>query len=180
MTDSTPEFSRIITPARLSPNGNEEFLQAKPAERKALAARFDLIDLTLLEADLSIMPGAEQTFTVTGQIKADITQECVVTLEPIHTHLDIAVDTTFMPADQESEEADSPAPGELEAEFEFYSGNKIDLGEMVSQYLGIAIDPYPRKLDAALPTTEFGTKAEKKHPFAHLAAVVKNKDKSDN
>ena len=70
-------------------------------------------------------------------------------------------------------------PEDSDEEFEFYSGGKIDLGEMVAQHLGINIDPYPRKPDAALPTTEFGAIIEKPQPFASLAKIAKKQGKTE-
>ena len=174
MNTPAPEFSRIVSVTRISPKGIEEQLVCKPAEREALAKRFDLVELSLLKADLTLTPES-QNVLVTGSIEADLVQHCVVTLEPIISHFDLNVDVLFIPAEENQTGAGSPEPYDSDNEFELFSGGKIDIGEMVAQQLGVNIDPYPRKADASLLATEFGAKIEEIHPFAALAKAVENK-----
>jgi uncharacterized metal-binding protein YceD (DUF177 family) len=178
MNEQNPEFSRIISIARIPPKGVEEALEAKPSERAALAKRFDLFDLTTLKAKLTLTPGSQDSVTVKGKLNASYVQNCVVTLEPLTTHLDLDIDVTFFPSEGSQNEADC-APDELDEEFESFSGGKIDLGELVAQQLGVNIDHYPRQPDAILTETEFGAKLETEHPFATLSTGVKtNKNKA--
>ena len=179
MNEPLPEFSRPLNIARLSPLGNEERLEAKPAERAALAKRFDLIDLPLLKAELTLQPHGGQAIKATGKIEADLIQKCVVTLEPLKAHLEIPIDVTFMPNAGHREDDELSEPGTLEEEIEYFSGTKIDIGEMVAQHLGIAIDPYPRKKGAVLPVTEFGVQTAKPQPLAQLISIVKGAKKQD-
>ena len=169
MTEFTPEFSREIAVARVTPAGLEEDLVSKPTERAALAKRFDLIEMPSLTAHLTLKPNAQEIIFVKGTVTADIVQRCVVTLEPIATHINLPIDTVFLPADQHRTGAGSSHYDELDDEFEIFSNGKIDLGEMVAQHLGVTIDPYPRKAGAELPATEFGAKPEERKPFAVLA-----------
>jgi len=173
MNAPLPEFSRIISVSRISPKGVEEVLETRPAERAALAKRFDLVDLPVLKASITLTPGSQQTIAATGIIEAEIVQRCVVTLDPIVSRLNLDVDVIFIPAGSDHNIPDARASDELNDEFEFYSGGKIDIGEMISQQLGVNIDPYPRKADAALTKTEFGKQPENKLPLAKLRAAVK-------
>lgn len=181
MTEITPEFSRILSVSRLPPNGVEENLQAKPDERQALAKRFALLDLPLLQANLVVKPTSQRNIEATGTIKADIIQQCVVTLEPLPVHMELEVDILFIPEGENQEGSGSPFADELEEEIETFSNGKIDLGEMVAQHLGANIDLYPRKAEATLPVMTFGAEEKKLQPFAQLAQAVKdvkNKDKT--
>ena len=175
MTTPLPEFSRIVSVSRIPPSGLEQDIEAKPAERAALAKRFDLIDMPLLKAQLTVTPGAGQSITVSGQIESDIVQNCVITLEPIKTHFDLRLNITLLPAEIHAKGAGSPDPGDLDEEVDMYEDGKIDLGETVAQHLGISIDPYPRKPDAAFGSVEFGAKVEKPQPFAELLEHQKPK-----
>jgi len=177
MNEQPPEFSRIVSVARIPPKGIEERLEAKPSEREALTKRFDLINLPLLKAQLTLSPGMGQTVEARGTIEAEVHQCCVVTLEPIVNTLVIDVDTVFIPSDKDQPSA--PQTNELEEEFEFFSGGKIDIGEMVAQTLGVHIDPYPRKKGAALKNKEFRQKAKNVHPFSTLKDAVKSNKNND-
>ena len=65
----------------------------------------------------------------------------------------------------------------LNDEVEPLEGDVLDLGEVASEELFLALDPYPRLPDAALtdfvPEAEVGE--ESKHPFAALAALKRKK-----
>ena len=132
-----------------------------------------------MKAQLAVQPKMQQIVTVTGKIKADIVQRCVVTLEPMTTHIDVDVTTNFIPAEHHQEGAGSPYADDMEDECDVYSGGKIDLGEMVAQHLGVNFDPYPRKASVPLVAVEFGAKIEKPQPFAGLAKAVKEQKKQD-
>ena len=177
MTDITFEFSRPIAADHIPPSGMDQNLEAKPAERAALAKRFDLVELKRLKAQLTLTPGRDYMVTVKGTLFADIVQSCVVTLEPVATHFELPVDTVFIPAALNKKGAGSPDPEDVDEEFEIYSGGKIDLGEMVAQHLGINIDPYPRKAGVMLGAVEFGAKAEKPKAMAVLADLAKKPKK---
>jgi uncharacterized metal-binding protein YceD (DUF177 family) len=182
MNELTPEFSRLISIARIPPQGVEEFLEAKPAEREGLAKRFDLISVKSLTAQLDVHPGVKQTITVTGSMHAEVIQRCIVTLEPVSALLDVDVVTHFIPAENHREGAGPPHADDMVDEFEVFSGGKIDLGETVAQYLGINLDPYPRKPGASLPPLEFGPKIDQPNALGQLKTLtkpLKNADKTE-
>ena len=179
MNELAPEFSRIIQPEKLSPTGREEVLEPKPTERLALAKRFDLIELQRLVATLSLKPELRGAVAVKGRVEADVVQRCVVTLEPLSSHLDMAINMIFVPESLQRGGAGSPDIENSDEDVEYYAHNKIDLGELIAQHLGINLDPYPRKPDAALEQTEFGQPDQNPHPLAQLAVLTKKTNKDD-
>ncbi len=50
----------------------------------------------------------------------------------------------------------------------------IDIGELVAQHLGTALDPYPRKPGIAFVEAEYGGKDPAPNPFANLARLPKD------
>ena len=177
MNEIVPEFSRTIQVSRLSPKGVDQDFHAKPAERVALAKRFDLIELSALEAQLILKPDEKESIVITGTVSADIVQRCVVTLEPISTHIDTEIDTIFFPEHVRDEGEDLSFADDMDSEVDFFAGDKIDIGELVAQQLGIAINPYPRKKGAMLPKTEFGSAPVRQNPLSALAAALQQKGK---
>jgi hypothetical protein len=102
----------------------------------------------------------------------------VVTLEPIENVIDEEVDLRFSPDAPVVPEGGDPAhhqtvshtAGEDEPP-EPLTGGAIDLGAIATEFLMLAIDPYPRK-----PGVEFAPPprdTETEHPFAALAALKK-------
>ncbi len=144
-----PEFSRVIdvegagdTPA-LFP------LEANATERAALARRFGLSAIDLLKAQIRLQRvHGGSALRLTGRIEADLTQTCVVSLEPVQNHVDDEF-TLLFAADAPSETiADDPAREESWAEP--LPAERLDIGEVVAQHLFLALDPYPRRADAAV------------------------------
>jgi uncharacterized metal-binding protein YceD (DUF177 family) len=158
-----PEFSRPLPVDRITPGGIEETLSANDKERRALAARFGLLDLSRLEAKLEVRADKGRTIAVAGALSADVVQQCVVTLEPLPARIEEQIDVIF------ASEAGDPDEEEIEP----LTDDVIDLGELIAQHLGASLDPYPRKPGQAFVELEYGTTATVVSPFAKLAELKK-------
>jgi hypothetical protein len=98
----------------------------------------------------------------------------VVTLEPIDSEISEPVDVMYAPAGPSTIEDDK---GEAVIEFsqadppETMIGGEIDLGAIATEFLLLAIDPYPRKEGAVFEPRIAGDVDA--NPFAALAALKK-------
>ncbi len=145
------EFSRLVPVDRLGEVEITEEISAEPGERAALARRFGLLSLDRLSATLRLeRAGARNLVRVDGRLAAEVTQACVVTLEPVGAHLEKGFILLY---DLDAAAAQGEVVVEPEAEEppEPVGPHGIDLGEAVAQQLAIALDPYPRAPGAALP-----------------------------
>ena len=167
-----PEFTKILQVETLGEAAKRIRLEANDTERTALAERFELRSVDSLVSDLIVerIKGSE-LIRVRGRISAEIVQSCVVSGEAVASTIEETVDERFGPSDETDaeidlslEEEDPPEPIE---------NGEIDLGEIVAQYLGVAIDPYPRKPGAVFASAPVGDSGP--HPFAALAALKKDK-----
>ena len=165
----TPEFSRPIRLDTIGETARVVAIEADGRERAALAQRFVLVRLERLDAAGKIHRDGE-TVLVEGRFRAEATQSCVATGEPVDTTIDAPLSLRFVP-----EEGDLPDEIELQAQdcdTLTYAGGAIDLGEAVAETLALSLDPYPRgpRAEAALkaagvvPEDEAG-------PFAALKAL---------
>jgi hypothetical protein len=153
-------------------------IEASPAERAALAARFGLsaVDSLRAEAAFEQKPRA---IRVTGRLHAAITQACAVSGEDFAVHIDEPLDLRFVEASaRPMSGADEALEIELEAddcdEIE-YAGDMFDLGEAIAQSLGLAIDPYAEgpNADAARRAAGIVAEGEQLGPLADLLAALK-------
>ncbi len=170
---STIPFSRPWSARHVGQAGSEVALTAEPAERDALAREFGLASIDRLEARLR-MEGRPDRVRVTGRVTADVVQTCVVTLEPFPARVDAAVDVTFRErsdkeARWEEERAVSEVEADLDAPDDLVDGT-IDLGQVASEFLALALDPYPRKPGAELETDRAGE--VETSPFAALKGLA--------
>ena len=140
------------------------------AERTALAARYSLLSLDALAAQLTLRSDVSGEIVVEGNLQAEVQQQCVVTLEPVS-------ETIACPFDQRYalQQADPVAdlvigPDDMEPP-EPVVGDTIDLGELVAQYLSLAINPYPRAPDADIQADRYRADTADDGPFAALAKL---------
>ncbi|UAK25016.1 YceD family protein [Sphingomonas nostoxanthinifaciens] len=167
MTD--PEFSR---PFRIDTIGSEPHavaIGAEPAERAALARRFDLLSIERLEATASLVR-ADDVVTATGAIVAAVTQACVASGAPVPATIEEPFTIRFAPVGPSSIEEMELAADDLDVMS--YEGSAIDLGEAVAQTLALALDPFPRAPDADATLREAGVLEEgDAGPFGALKAL---------
>ena len=161
----------------LPEKGHPLRIDASPEEREALARENELLSLDSLVADVTVEPWRSDGVRVVGTLRARLEQECVATLEPVAGLVEERIDTTLVPEG-------SPLAREAEGELildpngddppETFQPPYVEVGALVSEFLTLALDPYPRLSDAALP--DEATDAEPAGPFAALARLQAGKD----
>jgi uncharacterized metal-binding protein YceD (DUF177 family) len=166
----TPEFSRLVSLARVPEAGREEVLRASPAECAALALRFGILGVESLEARLLLRSEPGGGVAVTGTLSAAVVQACVVSLEPVTQAVREPVSLRLLPPGEEPSD-DPEAPDEIPIE-----GDAVDLGEAMAEQLALALDPYPRAPGAVLPD-DAGQEGAAGGPFAALAALRPRRDR---
>jgi uncharacterized metal-binding protein YceD (DUF177 family) len=162
MRSEAPEFSRPVDVDQLA-GETRRSIAANEAERRALATRFGLLGIDRLEAAVSLAPVARGV-RLDAVLTADVVQECVVTLEPVRNRVEERFSVLYGEAPEQEvlgaeEEVIEPLPGSV-----------LDIGEAVAQQLSLALDPYPRAPDAALPAETLAAEPAD-HPFAALARL---------
>lgn len=180
-------------------NGSREVVKISPnaEEARRLSLRLGLISLDKLEAELVIAhkPG-DVAYHITVKYKADLTQACAVTLEPVKTQLEDEFEAWFadpegpvsfvkLKHERQVQKAQEELPIlEEKDDPEAIIDGKIDLGELVTQYLSLGIDPYVRAEGVVLQV-----KAEPegpnepdliKNPFAALKDWKARQGSEDN
>ena len=174
------EFSRLVSPETLSEEQSIRRIEATEDERKALAARFGLLSLDRLEATFQLRrPRPGRLIRLTGRFEAEVTQACVMSLEPVSELVSEEVALAFAVerrSGDEPRQVDVPVEGEDAPEPIGPQG--LDLGETVAQLLVMALDPYPRAPGVGLARGQWGREeAEEKTSggvFAQLE-VLKQK-----
>lgn len=148
------------------------------AERQALAARLGLPAVHTLEARCRIDPLSQAgVLVVTGEIVAEVVQECVVSLEPLDRHV-------RAPFERHLARADAMPPVEDHLldpdaiDVEPLEGVRLDVGELVTEELALALEPYPHAEGAYQqvadlgPDVTFGEETDRQRPFAALATLA--------
>lgn len=169
-------FSYPIKVGQVSHNPLELRIEADERARDALAELWGILGVEALTAELKIRRWKKDGVKVIGTVHAEVTQACVVTLDPVAEVIDEEVEETFVPEGWAHARIPANDAGEIVVDPdgpdlpEPFAGDEIDVGAFVAEMAAMALDPYPRKPDAAFQDhVENDTADEKKpSPFAAL------------
>lgn len=197
-SDEQP-WSVPVVVAELAETERRVDLSADEATRGAIAKAAGVVAVPRLDASFELARYGRDGAHVTGRVAATVVQSCIVTLEPIESQIEEAVDLVFLPPREAKPEVrrptddfddDDDADEYVEAKFdadlavdtkdppeELHNG-ALDLGAVAVEFLLLGIDPYPRKPDAVFDAPPAGD--PEAHPFAALAALKKPGDGSKN
>lgn len=172
-----PPWSVPVAIDHIPVAGLHRDLEAPAGARAGIAALADVRELAAMSASFDLAHDGA-AIHVSGRVRGRVGQTCVVTLEPIETDIDEAVDITFAPpaaeAPVEAKLARTTAQTPADEPPEPLSGSSIDLGAIATEFLILGIDPYPRKagVEFAPPVVE----NDDPHPFAALEALKTGPD----
>ena len=183
MTDDQPEseLPRTVDCRSLEEAPRHLSIEATAGERAAIADRLDLLALDSLEAELTLERRPGRRVAVTGAVKADVRQACVVTLEPVAAMVEGPFSILYCPgaaADADADRPDVVLALEDDDWPEPLIDNRIDVGEAIVQHLALALDPYPRAPGVALTGYQDdepggGGQSAGANPFRDLAKLKK-------
>lgn len=153
---------------------------ATAAEREALKRRLDLVSLDDLKAAGALRRGPRAgVIIVQGKLEAQVVQQCVVTLDPVTSHL-------LVPFERYFTTEPLPATGEIvvgveDEEPDPLVDDVLDIGELVVEELSLSLDPYPRSPDADAVLAHFipkdGEDDNARTPFGKLQSLKRRADR---
>lgn len=157
--------------ARLPAKGMNVRIEADPEQLEALARDHGLVAVEGFQAHLLVAPWKKDGVKVTGKVRADIVQECVVTLEPLSSRLEADVEATFVPQGSRLARPAEQPDGEMVLDVEGpdlpeeFSGQEVDVGYLAEEHFALAINPYPRAPSAGRADYMTGDGEEEKGPL---------------
>ena len=169
----SPEILRFAEQAQRGPT---RFSLAPDApQRQAIARALGIEAIRKLTFTGTLTPEGTRDWRIDAKLGATVVQGCVVTLAPVTTRIDISVTRRFvadLPDMPEEEETPMPEDETLEQ-----LGDSVDLAQVMTEALTLALPDYPRadgaELDEAVfapPGTDPLRDSDLK-PFAGLAAL---------
>jgi uncharacterized metal-binding protein YceD (DUF177 family) len=165
-----PEFSRPLVVETVKIGKSDQKLSATPDECARLAERFELLALDHLSAVIHLGrkgQGSSTRVSVSGHLKAQVTQACVITLDPVRSDIEVNFDTVF-DSSTEDELQDNDVDLEFNNLAEPIVDGTIDLGELIAQILAVELDPFPKKESADSSEMTLESADSSTNPFAVL------------
>lgn len=190
MTDKTPSGDALpfTHPVRVAdlPTGRPTSFELAPdqAQCNAIAEDLGIPGLRKLRFSGTMAPLGKHDWQMTAKLGATVTQDCVVTLEPVTTRIDDTVERQWL------RHLSAPAAGE---EVEMTEDDRIeqltdviDLGQVMTEALALTLPLYPRVDGAELPASIFAEPGVKPmtdddaKPFAGLSGLRDKLSGKDN
>ncbi len=174
----TAGFARVMTVQEAQRQRSPLAYSASEAERVAIARHFGWTTLTRLDATLTFT-GAGTDIGIEGRLQAQLTQPCVVTMQPVRERVETGFALRLVPADRidgddedEERELDADALDTIG-----YRHGQFDLGAIIAETLALSVNPWPRldNADAWLAQHD-GRSPNDLGPFAALAALRRDDD----
>lgn len=181
-----PEWSVWVKAEDIPVDGKQVDLSPDAAQLPLIAQRLGVESLESLRASLSLSKNKGGVMVhVTGTLWAEIVQNCVVTLEPIKSKIQEDFEAWFADQDHvilfekaqrdvltKREMMDLPILEEKEDPEPLEDG-KVNIGELVVQYLCLAVNPYPHKEgleceNDSVPVSKASQDSLQPNPFAAL------------
>jgi uncharacterized metal-binding protein YceD (DUF177 family) len=172
--NSEPVWSHPLAVADIPEEGEDLTLVPDEETRVALAQFSNVIAVPKLSAQLHLQPDGAGGAVVTGELDATVRQNCVVSLEPFDNKVHEEIALRFAPEGATAAKDNPDIDMEESDPSDAIKNGVIDLGAVVSEFLVLGIDPYPRKPGAvfAPPAPDASKTGDK--PFAALAKLKKN------
>lgn len=175
------EFSRPISVRDIGSGAHRHcHIAANEDERERLSARLGILGIDRLEADLQVtMAAGGSGIRVEGMLRADVTQACVVTLEPVKAHIEASFERIYSEEEKVDDRDEIELAPEVGEPTEALIGGAFDAGEAVAEQLALELNPFPRA-----PNVEFhgyasgGTEGDsaKQGPFVALSRLKRGPD----
>lgn len=175
MQDAGKEFTRWIDVERLGREPIVFDIVASDEARSNLVQRLGIVDMSSLVASGSLSRKSRKgMIELNGTLKADVTQSCVISLEPIAQKIEVkfTVCYTFEKEDIVVEESDYVASLDEKDLPELILEGRIDVVQAIAEQITLAMDPYPRaeeaeKTEVAKSLREAEKEAETREPEVH-------------
>jgi len=172
---SQPPFSHSFDLASLGESERTIALKPNATERAAMAKWAGIDALNAFSASVRLRHVGDDLYEYEASFNADVTQACVVTLGPVHAHLEGSVARLFrvVVPPRGRRRAPPAAPIEVVAndddETEKLTSGVLDLAGPLLEEFVLAIDPYPRAPGAVFEAPSDQDKAA--NPFSALEAL---------
>jgi len=176
MTTDVSPFEHIYNLGSLGRAGDEVLVVARGEELKRIAEWAKVRRVESFSATVALRKLSAASFSYDARFRAEIVQDCVVTLEPVRSIVERDIrrglhlaDARLLPA--ESEVVVDPISEEDDVREEI-SSLYFDLAAPLLEELALGIDPYPRAPGVTFSPPE-DTEGRPESPFAVLKNLKK-------
>jgi hypothetical protein len=149
------EWSAMVEIGKLGVEPKTFKIEASEEERADLARRYGIVSVDRALAIVTLQKTRGNMIHALGTLQAEVTQSCVVSLEPVTQTIEEEFEgwfgdddsaVSFARAKSERDAAKSGMETEILEESvdpEPIVNGQVDIGELAAQHLSLSLDPYP-------------------------------------
>ena len=171
-----PVFSRRIKLAEPRGGGKTQFsISLTMQERSKLERFLDIPKIVSFKCKISLKP-TENGWLLLGKLKIIVYQLCVISLERVRTNLEIPLRRNLIVPNYNSLKESSPL--DLSLVDTHPLEDYLDLGEIISEELILALPQYPKKKGVAFAPHDISLEPDKRpNHFQKLTKLKQNMEK---
>ena len=166
------DISCVVDVRKISSQGTHIHMTATPDQCQEIANHFEIISVENLAAHVFLRK-KEDIIELTGNIHAQVCQECVVTLEPMNNTVSGEFEMLFSTTKQPSISESVLDIDITEEPIEFLPRGQIYFKEIIFEQFGLNLDAFPRKTEELFIYRESPEETEKENPFSVLKHLTK-------
>ncbi|MCF6343184.1 MAG: DUF177 domain-containing protein [Devosiaceae bacterium] len=167
----------IMRVDNLPSKGRRLKIQASEAQNKEIAKHLKIDGVEKFYAKLLAKP-IKSGFIVSGELKATISQQSVVTFEPVIQHIEEDLKRLFLQGNRDETHNGAGSEGFIDLEGgdlpDYYNETEIDFSNYLLEVLALAIDLFPKNAGEKIELAKNGDENEKPSPFAKLKNLKLN------
>ena len=157
-------LNKVLFLGEIGPNGWQGDFVATEAQCQKIAERFEIPSVSDLSVHVNVVIDGD-LIRVGGHIKATLERVCVVSLDHFNEKMDTDFEALF------AENIPVIKEGEMEDDIEPIDRGRLDIFDIVSEQVGLNMNPFPRKAGVS---GDYLEKADEgNHPFANLKNLIK-------
>ncbi len=146
---------------------------ATEEELAALARATEIEACTSFRCKYEVSPAAGGRYLVRGRLNASVVQACIISLAPLETKIEEAIEAEFVPPHMlgSGEEGEQEILGGVSVEV--LEGDELGIGRLLFEIFSASLDPFPKTEGAEFDWSDHATQAEQQEggPFAGLSKL---------
>jgi uncharacterized metal-binding protein YceD (DUF177 family) len=174
------DLTRLIAVSQVTSDPVEMIVDASKSECKKLSESLEILEIIRLHVRLKLVsPDDGVTVHLSGLIEADLVQSCVVSLDPVASQIEAALERIYSAQEKPDDGEDITIELDADEPFEPLSGYTINVGQAIVEQLALEIDPFPRAPGvefSGLLGVDSGDNEEPSGQFAALSKLKRNAD----
>ena len=159
-------IKKILMIGAIGAEGWQEDLEATPAECAIVAQRLEIPQVLSLKAHVRAA-FQDDLVRVSGHLTAELTRQCVVSLDNFSEHLDTDFEAFF--AENLSVTAKEI---EMKEAVEPLDRGRLDFLDILTEQVGLLMNPFPHKPGVTGDYIEF-SETQGQRPFSNLKNILK-------